>query len=219
MEFLLKHGILITFEGGEGAGKTTLIEGISSALSSLGLSVLKTREPGGTLLGENIRTLLLQHGGPVSPYAELCLFLASRAQHILEVIGPALEAGKIVLCDRFNDSSIAYQGAGRGLGMERVEEFCEFVSQGLRPHLTLYLDLDPELGLNRAAKAREKDRIEAETLMFHKKIREAFISIHQKDQHRFRLIDATLPPDRVLHEAMRLIRPLIGSLSEAGPDV
>jgi dTMP kinase len=203
------QGLFITFEGGEGAGKTTLIEEISRALISKGLSVLKTREPGGTKLGENIRTLLLHHTDPVSPYAELCLFLASRAQHILEVIGPALEEGKVVLCDRFNDSSVAYQGAARGLGMEKVGEFCEFVSQGLKPHLTLYLDLSPELGLIRAAKARKQDRIESETILFHHRIREAYISIHQADQHRFRLINATMPPERVFQEAMKLIQALL----------
>lgn len=205
----LKQGLFITFEGGEGAGKTTLIEEIARQLGSEGYGVLKTREPGGTQLGEHIRTLLLQHAEPVSPYAELCLFLASRAQHILEVIGPALEDKKIVLCDRFNDSSIAYQGAARGLGMDKVAEFCEFVSQGLQPHLTLYLDLEPELGLSRAAKARVQDRIEAETAPFHTKIREAYLAIHRANQHRFRLIDATLPTHRVYNEAMKMIHPLL----------
>lgn len=205
----LKQGLFITFEGGEGAGKTTLIEEIARTLASEGFSVLKTREPGGTKLGEHIRAMLLQHTDPVSPHAELCLFLASRAQHILEVIGPALEQQKIVLCDRFNDSSIAYQGAARGLGMEKVAEFCDFISQGLKPHLTLYLDLEPELGLKRAASARKQDRIESETVVFHSKIREAYLSIHRADQHRFRLIDATLPPARVYQEAMKMIQPLI----------
>ena len=209
MDLQLKQGLFITFEGGEGAGKTTLIEEISRKLTSEGYNVLKTREPGGTKLGEHIRTILLQHTEPVSPYGELCLFLASRAQHILEVIGPALEEGKIVLCDRFNDSSVAYQGAARGLGMEKVAEFCEFISQGLKPSLTIYLDLDPELGLSRAAKARKQDRIESETIMFHKKIREAFISIHKADQHRFRLLDATMTPERVFQEAMKFIHPVI----------
>ena len=193
--------------GKNGAGKTTLIEAIARQLTSEGATVLKTREPGGTGLGEEVRTLLLRHAGPISPYAEMCLFLASRAQHILEVIGPALEAGMVVLCDRFNDSSVAYQGAARGLGMGKVSEICEFISQGLKPNLTLYLDLDPELGLNRAARVRKQDRIEAVTLMFHKKIREAYIEIHQADSHRFRLIDATLPSERVYQEAMKMILP------------
>jgi dTMP kinase len=206
MSAKLTQGLFITFEGGEGAGKTTLIEAIARTLASEGYSVLKTREPGGTKLGEHIRSILLQHSEPVSAYAELSLFLASRAQHVMEVIGPALEAGKIVLCDRFNDSSVAYQGAARGLGMEKVRQFCHFVCQGVEPNLTLYLDLDPELGLSRAAKARTQDRIESETILFHRKIREAFLEIHKAEQHRFRLIDATLPPERVFHEAMRIVR-------------
>lgn len=197
-----KRGFFVTFEGGEGAGKTTLIEEIARQLSQEGRRVLKTREPGGTQLGEAIRAILLQHEKPISPYAEFSLFLASRAQHVMEVIGPALEEGKVVLCDRFNDSSIAYQGAARGLGMEKVAAFCEFISQGLEPQLTLYLDLDPNLGLKRAAKERKQDRIEAETLLFHQKIREAYLSIHRADPHRFRLIDASQSPAKVFEEAM-----------------
>lgn len=208
MKTQLKSGLLITFEGGEGAGKTTLIEEIARQLASEGYSVLKTREPGGTKLGEHIRLLLLQDGS-ISPYAELCLFLASRAQHILEVIGPALEANKIVLCDRFNDSSVAYQGAARGLGMEKVGQLCQFISQGLEPNLTLYLDIDPELGLSRAKKTREQDRIEAETVEFHGKIRQAYYSIHQANSRRFHLLDAEQPPAKVYEDAMRLIHPLL----------
>lgn len=203
-----RRGLFITFEGGEGAGKTTLIEQIVKSLTESGHRVLTTREPGGTSLGEHIRTILLQHKEPISPYAELSLFLASRAQHILEVIGPALNEGKVVLCDRFNDSSIAYQGAARSLGMDKVSQFCDFVSQGYTPNLTLYLDLDPEVGLSRAAKARVQDRIESETVQFHRKIREAYIEIHKKDQKRFKLVDATLAPEQVFKEAMTHIKTL-----------
>lgn len=205
----MRQGILITFEGGEGAGKTTLIDEMARKLSGRDRIVLKTREPGGTKLGEHIRSILLQHPEPISPYAELSLFLASRAQHIVEVIGPALEQGKIVLCDRFNDSSVAYQGAARGLGMEEVRAFCKFISQGVEPALTFYLDLDPQIGLARAAKERSQDRIEAETLLFHQKIREAYLSIHHKNPHRFHLIDASLPPQRVLEEAMKRVNPYV----------
>lgn len=205
----MRKGILITFEGGEGAGKTTLIDELARKLSERDRIVLKTREPGGTKLGEHIRSILLQHREPISPYAELSLFLASRAQHIIEVIGPALEQGKIVFCDRFNDSSVAYQGAARGLGMEEVAHFCRFISQGVEPLLTFYLDLNPEIGLARAAKERKQDRIEAETLLFHQKIREAYLSIHRKNPHRFHLIDATLPPEKVLEEAMKRMGPYV----------
>lgn len=204
----LKSGLFITFEGGEGAGKTTLIDEVARYLTSEGYPFLRTREPGGTKLGEEVRNILL-HQGAMSAYAELCLFLASRAQHIAEVIGPALEQKKIVLCDRFNDSSIAYQGAARGLGMEKVAEFCEFISQGLKPHLTLYLDIDPELGLTRAKNTHAHDRIEAETIAFHERIRQAYIAIHNADPHRFHLIDATESPTGVYKEAMRHLLPLL----------
>jgi dTMP kinase len=207
----MKAGLFITFEGGEGAGKTTLIEEVARTLASQGLTVLKVREPGGTGLGEDLRTLLLQHKGPISPYAELALFLASRAEHIFEVIAPALKEGKIVLCDRFNDSSIAYQGKARALGVEKVAQMCDFISEGLKPALTLYLDLDPKVGLSRAAKARAQDRIEAEKLSFHQKIREAYLSIHRAEPSRFCLIDAASPPDQVFQQAMKYLRPLLST--------
>jgi len=209
----MERGLFVTFEGGEGAGKTTLIEQMASQLAAEGRPVLKTREPGGTKLGEHVRQLLLQHSQdaiPIEAHAELSLFLASRAQHILEVIKPALSAGKIVLCDRFNDSSVAYQGAARGLGVKKVAECCDFISQGLQPNLTLYLDIDPELGLNRAKKSRaSQDRIESETLAFHTKIREAYLSIWKEHPHRFHLLNAALPPESVFSEAMKLIQPLL----------
>jgi dTMP kinase len=197
----------ITFEGGEGAGKTTLIEKVVFRLSGQNRSVLKTREPGGTRVGEEIRKILLQHreGEPLSPYAELSLFLASRAQHLSEIIKPALEKGTIVLCDRFNDSSIAYQGLARGLGMDEVEKICHFMSEKIEPNLTLYLDIDPEVGLARAKKDRIQDRMEAEAITFHKKIREAYLRIHKKHPKRFHLLDATMSPERVFEEAMKVI--------------
>lgn len=199
------RGFFITFEGGEGAGKTTLIDEVSLQLLKEGHQVLRTREPGGTQLGEQIRSLLLKHQKPVSPYAELSLFLGARAQHIAEVIGPALKEGKIVLCDRFNDSSIAYQGGARGLGMEQVGAFCRFISQGVEPHLTLYLDINPQIGLARSAKVRVKDRIESEDLIFHQKIRESFLLIQEMNPSRFQLIDASLPFPRVYEEAMKRV--------------
>jgi dTMP kinase len=205
----LKSGVFITFEGGEGAGKTTLINSIAISLVDAGYEVFKTREPGGTPLGEEVRNLLLHKSGPISPYAELSLFLASRAQHIFEVIRPALGEGKIVLCDRFNDSTVAYQGVARGLGRKQVKSFAEFISQGLYPHLTLCLDLDPAIGLARAAKTREQDRIEAEDVSFHQKIHDAYIEIHRKDPYRFHLLDATKSPEAVFLEAMKLIRPIL----------
>jgi len=202
---MTQKALFITFEGGEGAGKTTLIERLGKALSSKGYSVLTTREPGGTALGEEVRRLLLQPY-PLSPYAELTLFLSSRAQHIAEVILPSLQQGKIVLCDRFNDSTIAYQGAARGLGEEQVEAFCSFISQGLVPDVTFYLDLDPEVAFKRLQ--REKDRIEQETLSFHRSIREAFLRLSEKHCKRISVLDASLSSDAVFSSAMQRLENL-----------
>ncbi|OGN55416.1 MAG: dTMP kinase [Chlamydiae bacterium RIFCSPHIGHO2_12_FULL_44_59] len=199
----MKQGLFVTFEGGEGAGKTTLIEEMSRVLVEQGREVVKTREPGGTKLGEAIRTILLLSQEELSPYAELSLFFASRAQHIQEVILPSLKAGKIVLCDRFNDSSIAYQGIGRGLGMKEVERFSQFISNHLKPDLTLYLDLDPEIGLKRASHVKKHDRIESESLIFHEKLRKGFLAIQREDPERFFLINAENSPETVFHEAMK----------------
>jgi len=198
----VKGPLFITFEGGEGAGKTTLIDQIVQELSSKGCPLVRTREPGGTLLGEGIRNLLLQPK-TLSPYAELCLFLASRAQHIADVIRPALEAGKIVLCDRFNDSSVAYQGAARGLGVDKVAEVCSFISERLEPDLTFYLDLDPEIGLSRIQ--RSKDRIEAEDLSFHRKIQGAFHALAKLYPERLHILDASQSPSKVFTDAMSFV--------------
>lgn len=200
-------GLFITFEGGEGAGKTTLLERVVIWFVEKGKSVLKTREPGGTPLGEEIRTLLLQkRQTPLSPYAELSLFLASRAQHVRETILPALQQGKIVLCDRFNDSSIAYQGVARHLGLEPVQAFCRFVSEGLSPHLTLYLDIDPEMGLRRAKSRSAHDRIESEDLAFHQRIRDGYLTLARAEPHRFCLLDASQSPEEVFQQATHHLR-------------
>ena len=196
--------MFVTFEGGEGAGKTTLIDGLVRALEAKGRSVLKTREPGGTPLGEAVRSLLLHKADMgVCPHAELMLFLASRAQHVADVIAPALRAGRVVLCDRFNDSSIAYQGAARGLGAEKVAAACAFASQGVEPQLTLYLDIAPEVGLQRAKRQRAQDRIEAEALEFHAKIREGYLALANQHPERIRVLDAAKPPEAVLAAALR----------------
>ncbi len=198
------QGKLITFEGGEGAGKTTLIEALFSHLKKEGKNLLKTRAPGGTKTGEAIRDLLL-HKNDVSLAAktELLLFLADRAQHVQEIILPALKKGEIVLCDRFNDSTVAYQGEGRGFGMDKVYDLCAFAASALTPNLTIYLDLDPKLGLRRASS--NKDKIESEALAFHEKIRQAFHQIAKKEPNRFRIIDATQTKETVLAQALELI--------------
>jgi len=207
------QGLFITFEGGEGAGKTTLIDEVSRALASRGLEVLKTREPGGTKLGEHIRNLVLQHSGDyqLSPLTELALFLTSRAQQVEEVILPSLKEGKVVLCDRYNDSTFAYQGIARGLGLERIREFCSFICQGVEPHLTLYLDLDPAIGLKRARshEGSEYDRIESEKISFHQTVRNAFHQLADEEPHRLFILNAENPPKTVFKDAMERIEPLL----------
>jgi dTMP kinase len=208
-----RKGIFITFEGGDGAGKTTLIQKIFSYLEKLELDVLQTRAPGGTQLGQEIRHLLLhKHDTPLSKRSELLLFLADRAQHVDELILPNLRKGKIVLCDRFNDSTIAYQGRARGFTVERVDQLCDFASDHLKPDLTLYLDLNPKIGFERSKKAGlVKDRIESESLQFHQKIRRAFKQIAKKEPRRFIIIDASKTPEQVYTQAKVKIDALLQS--------
>ncbi|HEY2809832.1 MAG TPA: dTMP kinase [Rhabdochlamydiaceae bacterium] len=202
----------ITFEGGDGAGKTTLIEKIYYYLVQEGLRVLQTRAPGGTFIGAEIRQLLLaKQKTPMFARCELFLFLADRAQHVDECIRPALEKQHIVLCDRYNDSTLAYQGSARGFDTSWLRKLLDFACDDLDPDLTIYLDLDPEVGFARTVKQRgRKDRIESEDLLFHKKIRNAFRQIARKEPRRFFMIDATLPPEKVFERAKKKIDELLG---------
>ena len=194
--------MLITFEGGEGAGKTTLIQRLHIELKSQGKNVLQTRAPGGTQIGSAIRDMLLHIQG-LSSRAELLLFLADRAQHVEEVIAPALKEGRIVLCDRFNDSTLAYQGGARGFDEEWIQKLCAFATDTLQPDLTFYLDIDPEVGLRRVS--RSKDRIESEKLEFHQKIRAAYLRIAKKEPKRFHVLDASKTPEEVFGSACSII--------------
>lgn len=201
----LKTPLFITFEGGEGAGKTTLIERLKKLLEDEGHQVIVTREPGGSLLSEKIRDLILHHDKNIhlGSRSELLLFLAARAQHIEELILPALQAGKIVLCDRFNDSSIAYQGFARGLGMQIVETLSLFATQNLQPDLTFFLDLDPEIGIQRAILAgRTLDAIESQKNEFHAKVRQGFLDIAKKYPQRMKTLDASKTSDDVFNQAV-----------------
>jgi dTMP kinase len=205
--------VFITFEGGEGAGKTTLISKIKEYLIEKNLSVVLTREPGGCKFSEHLRDLLLEDKNQfnISSKAELCLFLASRAQHIEEVILPALKKDKIVLCDRFNDSSIVYQGYARGIGIDEVIKFSSFVIQDIIPDLTIYLDIDPEIGLKRVNSTF--DRIESLGIDFHKKIREGFLLLQKKFPDRIKKIDANLSQEQILKEAKKYLDLLLNKLS------
>ena len=208
-----KKGIFITFEGGDGAGKTTLIQKVFGYLEKLDFDVFQTRAPGGTELGKKIRHLLLhQQDTLLSKRSELLLFLADRAQHVDELILPNLKKNKIVLCDRFNDSTVAYQGGARGFKEGWVRKLCDFACDGLTPDLTLYLDLNPKIGFERAKKAGLiKDRIESETLKFHQMIRKAFKQIAKKEPKRFIMIDASKTPEDVYTQAKVKIDALLRS--------
>lgn len=197
-----ESGYLISFEGGDGAGKSTLIEGLYTDLVQRGIPVFQTRAPGGTLLGEGIRSLLLDKKYSLNARSELFLFLADRADHLEKVIFPALSEGKVVLCDRFNDSTLAYQGVARGLCVETVRSLCLFATDGKIPDLTFYLDVPPAIGLQRTLhKTGEADRIEAEPLAFHEKIRQAFLQIAEEEPQRVRVLDATQSPLQLLQQA------------------
>lgn len=205
----MQPGRFITVEGGEGSGKSTLIQRLKEHLIGKGIQVVITREPGGTPLGEAIRHLLLQNHTqvPIAPMAELLLFLSARAQHLDELIRPALKLGKTVICDRFNDSTIAYQGTARNLNLDEVASLCEKVCGATLPNLTLLLDIDPRLGLKRARSSRsEIDRMEMETLAFHDKVREAFCSLAAQHPDRIVRIDASQAPDQVFDEALKAIQ-------------
>lgn len=210
----MKKGLFITFEGGEGAGKTTIISYIATALKEQGHHVLTTREPGGTPLGEKIRELVLDkdHQVPLSSISELFLFLAARAQHLEQVIKPALDSGKIVICDRFNDSTIAYQGAARGLGIEYVSQLCRLACSGIEPDITILLDVPIEIGLKRtrlAAKENavvgEVDRIESETFSFHEKVRQTMLERARRNIERTLVIDASRALEEVQEDVAQTL--------------
>lgn len=202
----------VTIEGGEGAGKSTLMRHLTSFFKDRGVEALITREPGGSFLGEEIRELILhpKPDEPVSPLAELFLFLAARAQHIHTLIEPNLKAGRLVLCDRFNDSTIAYQSAARGLDYKLVQELCLKACHGITPSLTLYLDVDPLIGIRRAKRRSDKDgahidRIEQEDLTFHIRVREGFLRLAKENPDRIKTIDTTKPPAVVKEQAEAIL--------------
>ncbi|MBA4417965.1 MAG: dTMP kinase [Syntrophus sp. (in: bacteria)] len=189
--------MLITFEGIEGCGKSTQVEILYEYLLSKGYGVIRTREPGGTMFGEVLRNALLQGDMNVSPLPELLVFMAMRAQHIEEVIMPALQDRKIVLCDRFTDATYAYQGYGRGIDLGIIENLNRLVTKGVRPHCTILLDVTVEVGLKRKARHATMDRIEKEALSFHEKIKKAYEKLSQDDPGRFFIIDGNSSPESI----------------------
>ena len=213
----MARGRFITFEGGEGCGKSTQVVRLAAALEERGLKVLLTREPGGTRLSELIRTLLKDEAeDPPVDRAELLLFLAARAQLVRNVIAPALEAGTWVISDRFSDSTVAYQGYGRGLPVDFVRQANDFACEGLRPDLTFLLDLDPATAERRmrgreAATNTSADRIERAGSGFHARLRKGFLELAAADAPRFSVVDASKSSDEVagvvLGECLARLRP------------
>lgn len=185
-------GVLITLEGPEGSGKTTQLPLLADWLKARGYPVLQTREPGGTSIGERIRDLLHDPAHiEMTPHAEILLYSASRAQLVAEVIRPALQAGKVVLCDRYYDSTYAYQGYGRGLSLDALQEITKFATGGLMPDVTFYLDIEPEVGLRRRTDGGEEmNRLDRETLAFHRRVREGYHALIAADPDRWVTIGA-----------------------------
>ena len=201
----------ITLEGVEGAGKSTLMTYVAEILSAAGKEVLQTREPGGTKTGEQIRNILLDRKNVgVTDDTELLLMFAARAQHINEVIAPALSSGKVVICDRFTDASYAYQGGGRGIEASRIQTLEDWVQQGLKPKLTLLFDIDVETGLRRAGKRSAADRFEQEEISFFERIRSCYLQRAKDEPDRFRIIDASQSFDHVKQQIQDILKGYIG---------
>lgn len=204
------RGLFITVEGVEGVGKSTNIDFMLDRLSAAGIRVLQTREPGGTPMAERIRDMLLQHGDePLPDLAELLLFFAARSLNIENAIKPALAAGTWVICDRFTDASRAYQGAGRGLGLERIELLADWVHGDLNPDRTLLLDAPAQIGMQRAGRRSDADRLESEKLPFYERVRAQYLGLAQAEPERFAVIDASRDLAAVQQEIGREIDRLI----------
>lgn len=207
----LNKGFFISLEGGEGAGKSTQNKRIIDWLAGQGLTVVETREPGGTIVSEQIRQVLLDtRNAGLGATAELLLMFAARSQLVQEVILPALADGKVIVCDRFADASYAYQGGGRGLGAETVEVVEKLVLKDLRPDLTLLFDIPVEQGMKRVAGRGEADRFEVESVRFFERVRAAYLERAAASPQRFRIIDASLDEDRVWLQVKNILQEKLG---------
>ncbi|HVN90355.1 MAG TPA: dTMP kinase [Candidatus Binataceae bacterium] len=207
-------GLFITLEGVEGSGKTTQARILADALIARGYRASVTREPGGTRAGEAIRAIFLDAAVALAPASELLLVLADRAQHVREKLRPAVAAGEIVISDRYCDSTMAYQGFGRGFDLKLVRDLNHLASDAMKPNLTFVLDCPVEVGLARA-KARQTttevpDRFEGEQLAFHRRVREGFLTVAREEPDRVRLLDATLPAEEISAEILATVIKLAG---------
>lgn len=195
-------GLFITVEGPDGSGKTTQIKALEAYLKQKGYDVVITREPGGTKISEKIRGIILdKENKEMDPITEALLYAASRAQHVIEVIKPAVDNGKIVICDRFMDSSIVYQGIGRKLGIALIENINQIAVQNYIPDITFLFKLQPKVGIERKANQGSKDRLESENLAFHERVFEGYKMLEKRYPHRIKAIDANRSIE-VIHEEM-----------------
>jgi dTMP kinase len=201
-------GKFIVFEGVEGCGKTTQMQSCYQWLESLNISAILTREPGGTELGADLRKLLLEksHNNPVGEVAELLLYAADRAQHIVEKLKPGLAAGKFILCDRYTDSTIAYQGYGRWLSNDLINQLNKIATDGLESDLTIWLDVDVEVGLSRKRGQSTLDRIEQETIDFHRRVQHGYMELYKLNPYRIVRIDGNADKDRIQKKIQEILR-------------
>lgn len=202
----MKEGLFITIEGVEGAGKSTAISFMESYFKEKNIEVVVTREPGGTNIAEQIRGILLSHHDEDMHYCtELLLYFASRAQHFNQLIVPSLKKGKWVICDRFTDATYAYQGAGRRLPMDEIAILENLVQGDKRPDITLFFDVDVEVGFDRINKNRSLDRLEIEDMAFYKRVRDCYLARAQKEKDRFKIIDANLSLEKIELQIKRIL--------------
>lgn len=203
----MQKGLFITFEGADGSGKTTQLNNIKSFLEQKGFDVVVTREPGSLEIGQKIRNILLHHDGIVADRCEIFLFLADRAQHVETFIKPAIEEGKIVLCDRHTDSTIAYQGYGRGQDINLLNDLNKIAINGLKPDLTLLFDVSTEVSQERVGS--EKDRMESAGLEFHRKVRNGYLELQKQEPERIKLVNANNSIEEVFEDTKEIVSKLI----------
>lgn len=204
---MTNKGLFITFEGGDGCGKSTQLGLVKKYLEEKGLTTLTTREPGSIGLGQKLREVLLHYDGDVASRAEAFLFLADRAQHIEKIVKPAINDGIVVLCDRHTDSSVAYQGYGRGEDIEQINMLNNLATQGIKPDLTLLFDVSTEVAQTRVG--NEKDRMESAGIDFHKKVRQGYLEIAKQELERVKVIDSNLSIEEVFAQVKKIIDELI----------
>jgi dTMP kinase len=198
--------MFITLEGPEGSGKSTQIKRLAKRLEEMGYSVITTREPGGTPIGDQIRQVLVRmESKELHPRTEILLFLAARAQLVEQVIKPALQDGKIILCDRYGDSTLAYQGYGHGLDLDQLRRMLEFATDHLQPDLTILLDLDVKTGLMRKKAEDEWNRLDAYEALFHERVREGYLQLAWEEPERWRIVDASQTIDAVQEDLFQII--------------